>query len=78
MKRSGVVCHDRTPFIDVLCPGCFQLTHFHESSLAGAEVGAKIGVLCHSCSALLAMPLEDVRRLFAEEWEPEVPERIGS
>lgn len=64
------MCHDRTPFITIVCECGFEL-HIHESSLAASrQFGAGLATRCHQCRELLTFPpglLEDAFQEMRDE-----------
>jgi hypothetical protein len=59
------VCHDRTPMLDYAC-GCGATSHMHESQLDGLTDLATILFRCHACGVREPIPVEQVRRAFAD------------
>jgi len=65
------VCHDRSPFVTIVCGGCGFEMHVHETQLPSLP-RTEIVTLCNECGELLEFPsgfLADAfRRLRVEGW----------
>jgi hypothetical protein len=58
-------CHDRTPFVAILCR-CGYGLHVHEPQLEAITAGAELEARCHRCRTVLVLPIELVRSAIAD------------
>ena len=57
-------CHDGSPSLDIQCTGCENITHIHESQIAGVLVG--VGARCAGCGELMVFPPGRLQQGFTE------------
>lgn len=50
------LCHDRSPFITVLCPACGIEGHIHESQIRNAPADVEFGFRCSECRTISIVP----------------------